>query len=75
MQKNLQICQAHPVLWPDGKARATPGGAAWPLFGRLRTDDGGVERHAGPARLAAILRPVQLTLVPDTVIDAAFVTG
>jgi hypothetical protein len=46
-------------------ALTAPGGAAWPLFGRLLLAD--VEALAGGARAPPLVRPVALTLVPDRV--------
>ena len=40
----------------------------WPLFGRLRRDFD-VEALAGDAPVAPIIRPVEMTLVPDRVSD------
>ena len=40
----------------------------WPLFGRLRRDFD-VEALAGDAPVAPIIRPIEMTLVPDNVFD------
>ncbi|KAK3264258.1 hypothetical protein CYMTET_26993 [Cymbomonas tetramitiformis] len=56
-------------------AESIPGGAMWPLFGRLLPVD--VEALAGAAAPPPLVRPVNLALIPDTVVatvsDAATV--
>ena len=56
-----------PGAWfhPAAFMMCAPGGAAWPLFGRLLLAD--VEALAGGAKPPPLLRPVALTLVPDRV--------
>jgi hypothetical protein len=48
------------------KTTSAPWGAAFPLFGRFRRDTG-VDHLAGTRPIPPILRPVQLTLVPNKV--------
>ncbi|CAM9225977.1 unnamed protein product, partial [Phaeothamnion confervicola] len=47
-------------------AAGAAGAAGWPLAGRLRRD-AGVDHLAGEQRPPPILRPVEMTIVPDSV--------
>ncbi|CAM9378337.1 unnamed protein product [Chrysoparadoxa australica] len=58
--------ELHLPVVPVVPAGATPWAVAFPLFGKLRRDTG-VDHLAGDAQPPPIVRPVELTLVPDQV--------